>query len=103
MDFSITRVLQFEIRGKYSTGKLYIGGLRRDSEEEDGFWACDWSLDEIHPKVGKINGIDGLDALLNCVLFVTNLIQRHASIGYEIWWHEKGDMAGLSLLQLDEE
>jgi hypothetical protein len=95
-NFTLEREVSIEIRGRRSTGKLRVGGIEKtDSADPDGFWVCYWSLDEIHPSVGKIYGVDALDALLNCIQFLRTLIERHKEAGYRVWWNAEGDDAGL--------
>jgi hypothetical protein len=96
-DFVLERDLNFEIEGKFSQGKLRVGGIERNpAADGDALWICYWSLDEIHPARGKIYGVDPLDAFLNCTQFLKSLIERHKAIGYRVWWNEVGDDGGLT-------
>jgi hypothetical protein len=94
--FRIQRELHFRIRGVSSRGVLALGGLKQEaSGGREGGWTCFWSLDNIHPKVGKIYGEDPLGALLNCINFLTTLIKEHEDLGWQIWWLQEGDRGGL--------
>ena len=103
LEFKIERQLSFRVRGQLKSGKLCIGGLQKDSRSErDSPWICFWSLSEIHPETGNIYGEDPLDALLNCVRFLINLIEKHKSNGIEVWWNREGDLARLTPVLNDD-
>jgi len=85
------------VRNCPSQGYLVIGGIRRKERVDDlaECWACSWSIAEIHPDISEVMGEDPLDAFLNCIRLIQNLIFLHEEIGWKIWWLVEGDKGGL--------
>ena len=73
-------------------GHLKIG-LPIENEAPRGTWTCRASLSIINEKGIRIHGEDPLDALVNAVSFLRNLIEKHKPIGYAVWWLREGDDA----------
>jgi hypothetical protein len=93
------RKLHIRSDGRETMGLLRIGSPDPQVRNGKGFSVCYWSFAEIHPEIGKIYGLDPLDAFLNCVDFIRQLIQKHKTIGSTVWWQEEGDDGGLGLTQ----
>src|SRR4051812_19588600 len=93
-NFTIKREINVAAKGEIFMGDLTVGGIEV-AKSDDSKWVCYWSFPVIHPKVAVIYGADPLDALFNCIQFLIVLIEKHKKIGYEIWWLEKEDNAGL--------
>jgi len=93
-NFRVTREVNIKYGEVESKATIRIGGLQ--ATEAPDWWICHWTIDIIHPEQGKIYGIDAMDALFNCMLFIQKLIRDHIKNGYEIWWETKGDNGGFS-------
>ena len=91
------RHLNFRIGGKLREGKLVIHRIKR-MEGDSECWACHWFLTDFSPEDAKTYGDDPLDALLNCVRFISSLIDTEKKRGNAIWWKQEDDRAGLECL-----
>lgn len=91
-NIQLSRELTFEINGEQKKGVLRIDGVEQLTETK---WACYWSLSYINPERAKIYGADALDALTNCLNFITDLIRGSEEDGLKIWWHCEGDHGGM--------
>lgn len=76
-----------------------MGNLRKLSAKgKADVWVCSWVLSETDPKPKDIYGEDALGALLNCLTFLKCYIRDG---GVQVWWLEKGDLAGLDAIASD--
>ena len=99
-NLKLERNLTFIIEGQTKTGTLVIGDL--EWLESKSKWACHWSISYIHPEVGRIYGLDPLDALTKALDFLSSLIRGSERDGLEVWWRQKGDHVGLTFPLCEE-
>jgi len=92
--FRLDRELHFRVGGEHATGKLCVGDLTWQEEEQR--WACQWSLAHVHPEVGRIYGADPMAALMATLDFLSILIRRSEDDGLIVWWQTEGDHGGLT-------
>lgn len=97
--FELVRDVHIRVRGRHRRGKLVIGAPKRKPHNGKlaPTWACSYAITGIDDVGTEICGEDPLDALVNCLRFVRKLIEKHKSIGYEVWWLEEGDNGCLAL------
>jgi hypothetical protein len=93
----IARDLKLRIGGQLRQGRLAIHSIKK-LDGEDECWACHWFLTDLSPQDARTFGDDPLDALLNCVRFISSVIDNEMKHGNAIWWKQEDDKAGLECL-----
>lgn len=91
----LEREVTFQFGDTREKGKITLGGLERVS---DRLWGCWYSISHISPERNRIYGEDPMDALANCIGFLSGLIQGSEDDGLKVWWQYAGDHCGLNLL-----
>lgn len=95
MDFKLTRRLHIAPPGGLTTeGDVTIWSLRFD--ESKAMWACQWSMDIVHPNRANVLGEDPMDAVSLCLRFLGTLIRGHENDGWRIHWLVEGDHGGFT-------
>ena len=99
-DLAFERELTFVIRNERQKGRIFDGNP--EWLEQKNKWACHWSISHIHPELGRMYGLDPLDAFTKTLDFLSSLIRGSEQDGLQIWWREPGDHAGITFPLCEE-
>lgn len=89
-------VLQRQVKivshGKTLAGTVTIGPIVR---QEDGRYACGWSVSYLHEDPGKIIGDDAIQSIERCLQFLGTFLEGSAVDGVDVLWQCDGDSGGI--------